>query len=287
MNKKKKNLILKIIGGSTILTTVCVMTVLICVLMIFNFFGSKLTKEMVVDNKDYAEEYRNVVNKYLKDGYVPLQRILYFYLEDTSLSIDTLYTINQNKETKTTKEIEDVCTDVRVKDMVACSPSNIKDNEDYLVVSSSRFNLPLDYNLNVTSFFNEQRVVFDEENTHLGWDLSAPAQTPVYSVCEGTVEKVTFTQSENVTYDESKNDIGNIITIKCDKDYFDTYYVVYAHLYPNSAKVNVGDKVNHFTEIASVGTTGHSTGNHLHYEVQNEKREAIDGMHLIDFTLEK
>lgn len=35
----------------------------------------------------------------------------------------------------------------------------------------------------------------------------------------------------------------------------------------------MGDKVTHWTEVASVGTTGHSTGNHLHYQVENSNRE--------------
>ena len=47
MKNKKKNIILKIIGGSTILTIAFVMVILICVLMIFDFFGAKLTKEKV------------------------------------------------------------------------------------------------------------------------------------------------------------------------------------------------------------------------------------------------
>ena len=60
---------------------------------------------------------------------------------------------------------------------------------------------------------------------------------------------------------------------------------MYAHLYPDSAKVKVGDKVNHWTEIAEVGTTGYSTGNHLHYQVNDENKKAIDGMQFIDFSL--
>ena len=90
---------------------------------------------------------------------------------------------------------------------------------------------------------------------------------------------------ENIPYNQSGNRIGNTITIKCDEDYDKNYYVMFAHLYPNSAKVNVGDRVNHWTEIASVGTTGHSTGNHLHYQVENEEGEKLDGMNFIDFTL--
>ena len=281
--KSKKKIIWSIIGGSSILSIAVAMAILIAVLMIFD--GTKLTKEKVQHNAEYADAYTQAVNKYLLDGYVPLQRLLYFHLEDDSLTLDALYTMNQNKEQKTAREIDAVCEDQRVKNLVACNETNIAENKDYLVVSTGHFNLPLDTKFTITSFFNEQRVIYGESNVHGGWDLAVPAQTPVYSVCSGTVDKVTFTQNENVPYDQSGNNVGNLITIKCDEDYDETYYVVFAHLYPNSAKVKVGDKVNHWTEVASVGTTGHSTGNHLHYQVENANREKLDGMQFIDFTL--
>lgn len=286
MKKKKKNLLLKIIGSSSILTIAFVMVILICVLMIFDFFGAKLTKEKVQDNAEYADAYVNTLNNNLTNGYVPLQRLLYFHLEDTSLTLDTLYKLNQDEENKTSREINDVCSDERVKNMTACTESNMKDNEDYLVVSTGRFNLPLDTNFTITSFFNEQRIIYGESNVHSGWDLAVPEKTKVYSVCDGIVDKVTFTQNENIPYDQSGNNVGNLITIKCDSDYDEIYYGVFAHLYPNSAKVSVGDRVSHWTEIAGVGTTGHSTGNHLHYQVENANREKLDGMQLIDFNLE-
>lgn len=285
MKKKKKNLFFKIIGSSSILSIAFAMVILICVLMIFDFFGTKLTKEKVQDNAEYADAYISAVNKYLKDGYVPLQRLLYFHLEDPSLTLDGLYTMNQNKEQKTAKEIGVVCEDQRVKNMSVCTESSIAENKEYLEVSTGHFNLPLDTNFTVTSFFNEQRVIYGESNVHGGWDLAAPAQTPVYSVCSGTVDRVRFTQNQNIPYDQSGNNVGNLITIKCDEDYDDTYYVVFAHLYPNSAKVKEGDKVHHWTQVAEVGTTGHSTGNHLHYQVENSNREKIDGMQFIDFNL--
>ncbi|MDO5568582.1 MAG: M23 family metallopeptidase [bacterium] len=284
MSKKKKNIFIKIIGGSTILTIACGMIILICVLMIFDFFGGKLTKDKIQNNTEYADEYLRVVNLNLKNGYVPLQRLLYFSLEDNSLTFDTLYTMNQDIEMKTAKGINSVCIDERVKNMGACSADTLKENEEYLVVSSGHFNFPLDTsNYTVTSFFNEERIIYGENNIHNGWDLATSAQTPVYSVCSGTVYKVNYTQSENIPYDQSGNSKGNTITIRCDEDYNDIYYVVFAHLYPNSAKVKAGDKVGHWTQIASVGTTGTSTGNHLHYQVQDANWQLLDGMQFIDF----
>ncbi len=286
-DKKQKNIFLKIIGSGAVLTIMGAILMLICVMMLLDFFGAKLTKDKIQNNAEYATNYIKVVNKYIKDGYVPLQRLLYFYLENTSLSFDYLYDVNLNKEQKITRDIQIVCEDQKLVNMIACNETNIKDNEEYLVVSDGRFNLPLDIDFTITSFFNEQRVIYGENNVHSGWDLLAPSKTPVYSVCNGVIDKVVFTQDENVPYSQSGNSTGNQITIKCDEDYNEIYYVVLEHLYPNSAKVKVGDKVNHWTEIAEVGTTGYSTGNHLHFQVENVSREKIDGMLLIDFNLQR
>ena len=286
MKKKKKSIFLKIIGASTILSVALAMTILICVLMILDFFGTKLTKEKVTHNAEYGDAYLEAINKYLEKGYVPLQRILYFHLEDEDLTIDTLYRMNRDSYKKNTEEISFVCKDERVKNLVACNEDNLKENEEYLTVSSKHFNFPLDeVDYTVTSFFNQEREVYGETNIHDGWDFAVPEKTPVYSVCSGKVYKINFTQDKNVPYDQSGNSVGNTMIIECNEDYDETYYVMFAHLYPNSSKVKVGDKVNHWTELASVGTTGYSTGNHLHYQVQDKEWNLIDGMQLIDLTL--
>ena len=284
--KKKKKIIIALIGGSSIVMIAVAMAILIAVLMIFDFFGTKLSKEKIEDNLEYGDAYLGAVNENIKYGYVPLQRILYFRLADETLNINTLYDMNLNKQDKKTDEIESVCADERVKDLTVCTSDSIEQNKEYLEVTTTHFNFPLaTSSYTVTSFFNQQREVYGEIDTHQGWDFATSAKTPVYSVCDGTVSRVTFTQKNNVPYSESGNKTGNIITITCDEDYENTYYVMYAHLYPDSAKVKVGDKVNHWTEIAEVGTTGYSTGNHLHYQVNDENKKAIDGMQFIDFSL--
>ena len=57
----------------------------------------------------------------------------------------------------------------------------------------------------------------------------------------------------------------------------------YAPLYPDSAKVKTGDQVTAGQELAGIGTTGYSTGPHLHFQVKRDGNN-IDGMSLIDFT---
>lgn len=285
--KKTVAILSAIIGSISIVGVAIALAILTCILMIFNFFGGKLYKEKIENNLEYASAYIKSSNKYLKNGYVPLQRILYFYDEDSNLTFDTIYQINQNKDGKIQRDIFDVCEDKRLKNLIACSIENIEENADYLTVPPQLFNFPIkEKKYKITSFYNEQREVFGEMDVHSGWDIDVKEKTPVYSVCDGTVYKVNYTQDENVTYDKSGNRVGNTITIKCDQDYFDTYYVTYMHLYPNSAKVKVDDSVNHWAEIASVGTTGWSTGNHLHYQVYDANWNLIDGMQLIDFNLE-
>lgn len=180
-----------------------------------------------------------------------------------------------------------VCTEERLKNLVACSESNINDNKEYLEIGNQYFNFPLATDYTITSYYNQERIVFQESDRHNGWDFAVDAETPIYSVCDGSVEKIVHTQEENVSYDVSGNSIGNTITIKCDEDYGETFYVLFAHIYPNSFKVKVGDEVKHYTEIAKVGTTGYSTGNHLHYQVYDKDWNVIDGMQLVDLNLIK
>ena len=48
-NKKKKNIFIKIIGSSTILTVAFVLVILICVLMIFDFIGAKQSMQKLTN----------------------------------------------------------------------------------------------------------------------------------------------------------------------------------------------------------------------------------------------
>ena len=127
----------------------------------------------------------------------------------------------------------------------------------------------------------EERIINNEFDIHTGWDFASKAGTPVYSVCDGTVIDVSFPYSEN-TIDLSGGG-GNKIIISCIVD-DKQYEVSYLHLFPKSTNLKIGDRVVNWEQIATVGTTGYSTGNHLHFEVKLGGI-SIDGMSLIDFTI--
>ena len=86
---------------------------------------------------------------------------------------------------------------------------------------------------------------------HQGVDILAPKGTPVYAPADGRVISIRKTRGYGLTL---KIDHGNGIT------------TFYAHLY----KVNVkrGQRVHRGDVIAYVGSSGRSTGHHLHYEVR-------------------
>ncbi len=87
---------------------------------------------------------------------------------------------------------------------------------------------------------------------HSGIDIAAPEGTPIVAAATG-----------KVTYSEfNQNGYGNLIIVTHEKDLC-TYY---AH--QSKRLVNVGQQVNKGQLIGKVGTTGASTGNHLHFEVR-------------------
>lgn len=86
---------------------------------------------------------------------------------------------------------------------------------------------------------------------HRGLDFTAENGTTVYAAADGIV-----TQAERVP------DYGNIVRV----DHGFGLDTRYAHL--SEFLVKVGDRVSKGQPIANVGSTGRSTGPHLHYEVR-------------------
>jgi len=87
---------------------------------------------------------------------------------------------------------------------------------------------------------------------HRGTDFSAPRGTPIYAAGDGVIERA----GPNRSY-------GNYIRIRHNS----TYKTAYAHLRGYAKGVRGGRRVKQGQVIGYVGTTGRSTGPHLHYEV--------------------
>lgn len=279
----KKKLLKWILGSSTAMTILFII-ILIPVLMVMDLFGANITTDGYIENNfEYAESYKTVLNRYLKQnmGYVSLERILYFYLADSSLSFDEIYKDNLDKEKKKLSPISEVCSLKKYNVLNVCKEDNISKSKQINEEQSKPFSKPINFNSSfVTSFFMEERIVFNTSDVHPAWDFAAPANTPVYSVCDGIVTLVSFPYSINAT--NTAGGYGNQIRLRCDVD-GKKYDVIYGHLYPHSSKVKQNKSVRKGQLIAGVGTTGYSTGDHLHYEVSIDGK-TIDGMSFVSFN---
>ncbi len=104
----------------------------------------------------------------------------------------------------------------------------------------------------ITSYFGGRKSPGGIGSTnHKGIDIAAPRGTPVYAADGGTV-----------TYSGWMSGYGYTIRI----DHGNGYVTYYAH---NSSLVaKVGQHVYKGQQIAKVGSTGNSTGNHCHFEIR-------------------
>lgn len=123
------------------------------------------------------------------------------------------------------------------------------------------FQWPLPQSYTITSWFGYREDPFTGEIAyHSGTDIGAPGGTPILAAADGTVTIANAIDSWGGGY-------GYHIKIS----HNDTFDTLYAHC--SSICVTVGQKVKQGEVIGYVGTTGNSTGNHLHFEVwQNGER---------------
>ncbi|MBU3581571.1 M23 family metallopeptidase [Polynucleobacter sp. AP-Capit-er-40B-B4] len=88
---------------------------------------------------------------------------------------------------------------------------------------------------------------------HMGIDYSAPTGTPVFSVANGRVAHIGYSGA-----------FGNLIIL----EHPGNYHTYYAHLSNYNVELELGNEVRRGLEIGYVGSTGRSTGPHLHFELR-------------------
>jgi len=98
-------------------------------------------------------------------------------------------------------------------------------------------------------------ITQEHTNEHIGVDIALNKNSFVYSTAIGKVEKI-----------DTNEQFGIHIWILHNKN----YKTLYAHL--SKVMVNVGDSVKRGQVIGFSGSSGHSTGPHLHYEVWKENK---------------
>lgn len=124
---------------------------------------------------------------------------------------------------------------------------------------------PLEFSARVTSSFNPNRFhpVLKRRRPHNGTDFGAPTGTPVRSVASGVVE-----------YAGVSGGHGNFVKIRHDGG----IQTSYSHL--SRIHVKRGQRVNQGQRIGRVGSTGMSTGPHLHYQMWKNGK-FVDAMKVV------
>lgn len=108
-------------------------------------------------------------------------------------------------------------------------------------------------NVRLTSGFGYRRhPILRERRMHTGTDWAAPTGTPILAAGRGVIEEA-----------KRKGAYGNYVRIK----HANGYQTTYAHMSRFKPGIRPGLKVRQGQVIGYVGTTGLSSGPHLHYEV--------------------
>src|SRR3546814_878127 len=101
---------------------------------------------------------------------------------------------------------------------------------------------------------------------HKGLDFAAPRGTPIYAAGDGVGEMA-----------QRYGGYGNYVRIR----HNGTFETAYAHMKKFGRGIHKGTRVRQGQIIGYVGTTGRSTGPHLHYEViKNDRRVNPQGIQL-------
>lgn len=125
----------------------------------------------------------------------------------------------------------------------------------------------------LSSRFTKRRwhPILHKWKAHLGIDFAARRGTPVMAAGSGTI-----------VYSKRMGSYGNLIKIR----HSDGYETRYAHLKAFRRGIHRGKRVKKGQVIGYVGTTGRSTGPHLHFELRKHGR-AINPLRVVQITTKK
>ncbi len=123
---------------------------------------------------------------------------------------------------------------------------------------------PLEFSRVTSGFSMRFHPILQKWRAHLGTDFAAPTGTPARTVGDGVV-----------SFAGVQGGYGNVVIIKHRND----HETLYAHL--SKINVRVGQKVSQSDTIGLVGSTGWSTGPHLHFEFR------VSGVHQDPMTIAK
>mgnify|MGYP001624363320 FL=1 len=172
------------------------------------------------------------------------------YEDDVDLDIGIVDVITTDKEDKSTLKVAkaDLKEDIETKiEKVEAEIAEQKEIESHTVQGVYLEATPVSGI--ITSRFGNRESI--RSYGHTGLDIAAPGGTPIKAAADGTV-----------TFSGYSGGYGYVVKMSHGNG-IETYYGHCSALY-----VSAGEKVEAGDTIAAVGSTGNSTGNHLHFEVR-------------------
>ena len=167
--------------------------------------------------------------------------------KELDLSIIEKYTQNEDEVNTTKIEVAKQESEEMIKEKIE---KQKEEKEEELMPEVNGIKLALKpISGTITSRYGESSSL--RKSTHTGLDIAASTGTPIKAAAAGTV-----------TFSGTKRAYGKMIVISHGNG-IETYYGHCSKLY-----VEVGDKVSQGETIAAVGSTGNSTGPHLHLEIR-------------------
>ncbi len=212
----------------------------------YKYYEIAVNNEAVdsVDTLEEAEELVNTAKEKTQE-------------QELDLSIIEKYT--ENEEEVTTNNIETAKNDIQTKVEQKLKEQEEKKAEEERIKSMPEVNgiklayLPVSGTIS-SRYGASSRI---RKSNHTGLDIATPAGTPIKVVATGTVTGASYEGS-----------YGNLVKV----DHGNGIETWYAHT--SKMYVKVGQQVQAGETIAAVGSTGNSTGAHLHLEIR------INGEHV-------
>ena len=211
---------------------------------------AKLKENVNITYKYFAVTLDNQVKSYvetLEAATKVVEDIKKANEKDIDLDIQVIETYTQNLEEINAQTIE--VAEANIQNAV---DTKIKENGPTKINGVKIASMPIDSNVRsiISSRFGERSSI--RVSAHKGVDIACSSGTPIKSIADG---KVVF-----AGYD--KTGLGYAVKI----DHGNGVETVYGHC--SKLYVKAGEQVNAGDVISAVGSTGNSTGPHLHLEIK-------------------
>ena len=229
------------------------------------------TREIFSKNININNIYNNVKNSLVNKSETTSEETVENDIENEAEKINEEINTDENKQTETENLSKNDENIGGAENATLLEGENNKNNQE----EKSQEELDVEYIKNNVNFINP---IYGQISSTFGWRTPTSASVPKYhtgldiAATIGTVIK--SATNGTVVLSSSEGDYGKHLEIEIGE-----LLIIYAHC--NKIYLSKGDTVKQGQEIAEVGSTGNSTGPHLHFEIRRQGRY-VDPQLIID-----